>query len=328
MATIRNKFKLVSHIGNDHLMNQLESNMKIYLDWAMLNIGGFTNVERPQSGAYGGDFSVLRRVDDPYYTAGRVWESARKDWVWETGVDYTDATGGGPYNPYPITTGSVLVNGSTSGGNFVAMNPLGRIIFDNPVGLTDTVSMTGYSYRDVQVYRAQDADWWRQIQFQSFSPDRSDFNQVGSGAWSILGHHRIQLPAIVVEAVARGRTSPYELGNESLIREQDILFHILSEVRSSRNNLADFIISQADSSIWLFDTNEIAASSAFPLTASGEIAAGALMYPDLVDIPQSGGYRWKKCRFTNATVTELEGLHPNLYEGSVRITTEVIMGTI
>ena len=59
------KFKYANHIGKDELSNLLETNIKMYLDWAFLSIGGWTNiVSGGFSGAYGGDFSRLYHVKD------------------------------------------------------------------------------------------------------------------------------------------------------------------------------------------------------------------------------------------------------------------------
>ena len=80
--------KHVSQVGETLLTSQIESNMKSYLDWGLLGIGSFSNVSIPTSGAFGGTFDKLRLVDDPSYSQGQIWEAARKDWVWETGVYY------------------------------------------------------------------------------------------------------------------------------------------------------------------------------------------------------------------------------------------------
>lgn len=324
MVTARTNFKFVNHIGDFQVMNQLEVNLKALTEWSILRMGGFSNITSPTSGAYGGDFAALRLVDDPMYTAGQVWESARRDWVWESGVNYSDPTGG-IHNPN--TVGTPVVNGSATSETYVVNYPLGRIIFDTAIATTATVS-TQHAFRDVQVLIADEAPWWRQLQFQSFRPDDSHFGQTTSGNWSILGSNAVQMPVVIIEAVPRARSEPYELGNVSLIRQQDVLFHVFSEVRSIRNNLVDYIANQSDSTFWLFNANEIAASSAFPLDFNGDLAAGAKTYPTLAAIADSGGFRWKRCRFTNATVSELEALHPNLYEGTVRLTMEVILGTI
>ena len=75
------KFQKVAEVGNSLLNSELESNLKWYIDWGMLGIGGWTDVTIPTSGAWGGTFDRLRPVQDPAYTDGQVWESSRKDWV-------------------------------------------------------------------------------------------------------------------------------------------------------------------------------------------------------------------------------------------------------
>ena len=91
-----------------------------------------------------------------------------------------------------------------------------------------------------------------------------------------------------------------------------------------RNNMLDVLRLQKDKTIYLFDSNEIAASSAWPLTTDGDIA-NANVYPNLV---AETGYRWKKCTFADAVLSEVEVMHPNLYEGTVRMTLEIVMGSI
>ena len=83
---INTTFQHVSQVGYTLLNSELESNLKSYLDWGFLGIGGWFNVEIPTSGAFGGTFDQLRLVDDPSYSRGQIWEAARKDWVWEDPV--------------------------------------------------------------------------------------------------------------------------------------------------------------------------------------------------------------------------------------------------
>ena len=70
-------FTRVTNIGNTLLNSELESNLKSFLDWSFLGIGGGSNITIPTSGAYGGTFDNLRLVDDPSYPAGQVWEPPR-----------------------------------------------------------------------------------------------------------------------------------------------------------------------------------------------------------------------------------------------------------
>ena len=64
--------KGITEIGNYTYSEQLEKNLVEYLNWGLLNIGSFWNVEIGQSGHYGGDLSRLRPVQDPRYANGKI----------------------------------------------------------------------------------------------------------------------------------------------------------------------------------------------------------------------------------------------------------------
>ena len=96
-CNISTTFQSVDQIGKTLLNSEIEANLKGFMDWAFLGIGGWFDVTIPTSGAYGGTFDKLRAVSDPSYTEGQIWEAARKDWVWETGTPYAD------YDPINIS---------------------------------------------------------------------------------------------------------------------------------------------------------------------------------------------------------------------------------
>ena len=39
------RFIKVDHVGENLLINQMESTLKTYLDWGLLSVGGWTNIE-------------------------------------------------------------------------------------------------------------------------------------------------------------------------------------------------------------------------------------------------------------------------------------------
>jgi hypothetical protein len=312
------KFNKVSQIGNTLLSSEIENNMKWFLDWAFLGIGGWSNVTMPTSGAYGGTFDTLRLVSDPAYSNGQVWEGARKDWVWETGSSYEG------YNPIQIS--GVYVNGVLKGTGDATYGhhynyPLGRVIFDDPVSTTDTVKVE-HSYRNVQVYVADEAPWWDELQYNSLRVDNAYYSSTGSGAWGILANHRVQMPAIVLETVPRRRFKPYQLGDTSQIVQQDLVFHVVGENRWWRNQLVDILSYQIDSQVWLFKTDTLIESGAYPLDYRGMKVASPLNYDDVVKTPE---YRHLLARVTNMSITEMESYDSRLHEGTVRATLEVVL---
>jgi len=307
--------KHVTHIGQTLLMSQIESNLKTYIDWGLLEVGSFFNIERPTSGAYGGNYATLKPVDDPSYNDGQVWRSARKDWVWETGISYSSQ---------PIDISGVYIGGNFYGTGDATYGhhynyPLGTVVFDNSVPVTSTVEME-YSYRQVQTYVADQAPWWDELQYDSFRVDDPTFDQAGSGNWQILANNRVQMPAIIIEAVPRRTFKPYQQGSVSHFVYQDVLFHVLAEDRWWRNQLVDIISFEKDRTIWLYDNNLIANVTGYPLDYRGMRVSDALMYPDLVE-----SYRYKMARFYNSVVTEMESPTPRLHRGTIRATLEVVM---
>ena len=317
-CNISTTFTHVSQVGNTLLNSQLESNLKSFLDWGMLGIGGWFNVNIPTSGAWGGTFDQLRLVDDPSYGKGQVWESARKDWVWENEVPYTGGS--------PISITGVSVDGTFYGtGDATYAHhynyPLGRVVFDNPIASTSTVKLE-YSYRNVQVYIADQAPWWDELQYNSMRVDDSSFSQVGSGNWAILSNNRVQMPAVVIEAVPRRTYQPYELGSSNNFITQDVLFHVVSESRWWRNQLVDIISLQKDKTLMLYDSNKLADSGAYPLDFRGMVVAPENNYSGFVS---TDGYQFTSARITDMGVTEMESYNSMLHEGTVRASFEVIL---
>lgn len=306
-------FKGVNNISQDLLLNIVEANFKMYLDWAFLHIGAWFDVNINENTLYGvNPHSRLLLVEDPSYANGCVWQGIRKDWVWENTVDYNSTS--------PISIDSVTVNGSSvsKNNNFIVNYPLGRIIFNNPVSLSADVDLE-YSYRFVQVHRSSESPWFNILQFSSFNTSNKDIQQTDNGEWGIGANHRIQLPCIIIEPVSRSRSRPYEIGNGLLWLEQDIAFYILAENKNDRNKLLDILRLQQDITLQLFDTNSIAHSEAYPLDYNGDIKNNPLMYPDLIT-----NYPWRKCLIKDVSLFEIDSIHPNLHQGMARATLEII----
>ena len=322
------KFKGISDIGESLLSEQLEANIVEYLKWGFLGIGGFTNIYRATSGIYGGRFDVLRAVKDPNYTDGRVWEAPRKDWVWESGVDYTHQ---------PIAISGVYVNNtfydSTTTGVYkhYINYPDGQVIFDNPIAGSSTVQVE-YSYRNYFITHSS-VPWFRQLFTATHRPDNSQFTQTGSGMYEILAQNRVQLPAIIVEIVPDRDSRPLQIisspSGGGQIVSQDVLFHIISEgTPHARNKAVDVITYQKDATLALFDKNEIIDDNAFPLDYRGALNTGALTYPEWVKFPENGGqYFWSKMYISKMRTIPTPS-NPPLYRATVKGTFEIDLHNI
>jgi len=331
------------YVGDAGLSEQLKTNLIEFFDWALLEKGNFFSVNIPSTGQYGGARHNLRLVDDPNYNSGQVWESYRGNWVWQSGLAFTnqaDVIQKALEDPtYPERKRLPGVSGVFIGSTFAPTSGVGtyahhvdytrgRVIFDSAIDTTSTVS-ADYSFKWINVISANDSPWFKELQYRSLRRDNSDFDLAGSGDWSQLGQTRIQLPAIAVEVVPRRKMDPYQLGGGQYVTT-DVLFHIMTEDGHTRDSLVDAITFQKEKSIYMFDVNRMARKNAYPLDYRGTAVSGALRYPDLVAPSADGGYRWDgiqsgKLRFLDTSSQEVSMLNPSLYTGVVRTSMEVIL---
>jgi hypothetical protein len=304
-------FQHVDSIGQKNSVAALEDNIKSFLDWSFLNIGGFINVDIPTSGIYGSNFHTLKPVVDPSQKS-KIWQSTRSNWVYETGVSYEGSS--------PTAISGINLNGvflpspSGSGSYTYSINyPLGQIAFNNNVSQNSSVTLE-YSYRYVQVYKANESIWWKEIQSDTYNPAAFTTN----GDSSITANHRIQLPAIVIETISRNILIPRELGNTKNIIIQDVLLHVFTENINQRNSLTETLLLQKDKSLPLYDVNKVVKDGVYPLNFDGSINSSGLNYPLL-----SSNYRKNWCTIKNSTTSELNTLSNSLYNGIVRWSIEI-----
>jgi len=308
--------KGVGHISDPLVSDQLEANVIAFVQWGFLGVGGFFTNRRGDDSCYGAtDNSRLRPVTDPNYTDGQVWEGFRKDWVWESGVEYSTQ---------PIRVSGVWVDGAfVPQGSSVAVDyPNGRVVFAEPRSQTGVVQAE-HSYRLFQVYSC-DSPAWAQMQPGSFRNDDEHFLQVGSGTWDVLAQNRVQLPAVFVEAVPNARRYGRQVGGGEWVN-QDVLFHVFTEERFHMKWLHDALVAQKDKTIRGFDKGRLLTDDAFPVDAWGAPRASGLMYPDLVKSSGEGGYYWDDITFKDTRGVE-QPPFGDFWYCSVRALMEVATG--
>ena len=268
----------IQYIGQAGASEQLEANILSYFNWNFLNTYAFANVNIASSGNYGGSASQLRMAANPSYTDGQVWESYRKQWVWQSGTECTSQ---------PIQISGVYVNNiflpATGVGpyKFSIDYPNGRVIFDTAIATTSTVKAE-YSYNYIQTYNA-DSPWWREVQRNSLRVDDSSFLNKASGTWQRTPEQRVQLPAVVFQATPNMSKIPFQLGDHSHIHEQEVRCYIITETNRDLKWIVDSITGQYDSIIPAFNINTLFLSGVYPINMdNGSLNSSTMDYPDLV----------------------------------------------
>ena len=300
------------------LNNDIQDGIIEYFDWALLEKGNYFNVTLGELSPSGEDYSILRLSENEAFQRGRIWESFRKNWVWQSGISYNPQPIVGVNNTKPGISG-VYVNGafypSTTTGPYAHYVDYynGRIVFNSPIP-TGSIVQAEYSYKWINMIYPDSVPWLRYIQTKTFEPDESIAN--------IPPEARIQLPAIAVEIVPSRKFKGYQLGGGQWVYT-DVLFHCLAEDEHTRNKLVDIVSLQNDKRIHLFDSNAINAAKEFPIDYRGVPVSGALRYPDLV-LKYDGGL----LAFTSSITSEMVTFGSDIYGGVVRITTEGIKTNI
>ena len=333
------KFSGVTSVGERLMLSQIENNIKSFLEWGFLHIGGFINVEKPNFNIYGNPLAKLKPTEDPNYTTGQIWQTMRKDWVWEQDVEYAKCLPTVEIDPnepcpseYIQTATPILISGIYVNNVFYPLNTTGqysykidyinsRVIFNSAINTNSNVEME-YSYRWVQVYNYDNAKWWQQLQYKT-DDNLAHFNQINKGDFSILSNNRVQLPAIIIESIARGLSKPFQLGDKSLIMKQEIMLHIVAETMSDRNALIDIIRLQQDKFIHMYDTNMVIRNNAQPFNIDGTLNNNRVQYDQLLN---NSSYRWLTGRLTDIFASGVESFSPFLSEANVKLTVEIISG--
>lgn len=306
--------KGIDSIYDNMLNNEIQDNIIEFLDWALLQKGNYQNVTIGELAPNGQDYSRLKISSNSNYPSGTAWEGFRKNWVWQSGINYNPQPLVSTNNAIPGISG-VYVNdtfypSSTSGTYSHKVDYFnGRIIFNNPIP-TGSKVQAEYSYKYINIIYANNLPWIREIQYRTMYPNND--------AFVLPAENRVQLPAIAVEVVPRRTMRGYQLGGGQFV-DTDILFHCLAEDEFTRNKLVDIISLQNEKTIRMFNSDEIAKSGDFPLDYMGIPVSGALRYPDLLDKYYRG-----KLRFKNSIVQGMDLINSNFYAGIVRMTTESI----
>lgn len=341
------KFSGVKSVGEHLLMSQVENNIKSFIDWGFLNIGGFINVQRGVNNIYGNPLAKLKPTEDPNFTTGQVWQPMRKDWIWEDGVEFTKCVPPPLSSPYPSeepvydpcpsayiqSSEPTLITGIYINNVFYPLNTTGqyaykvdyvhsRIIFDTAVPTSLSVDME-YSYRWVQVYNYDNAKWWQQLQYKT-DANAIHFDQINKGDFSILSTNRVQLPAIIIESISRGLSKPFQLGDKSLIMKQELMLHIVAETMADRNMVIDIIRLQQDKVIRMYDTNSVVKNGVQPYLINGTLNPNRLKYSDLISDELYPIYGWRYAKLIDIFASDVESFSPFFSESNLKLTVELI----
>jgi hypothetical protein len=310
-------FNTVKHIGEKSVIASLEDNIKSFLDWGFLNIGGFVNASIPP--VTSNPATILKPVSYPPKPPNTVWETTRKDWVYETGISYS--------NSQPINISGIYVNSNFAPLTIVSNDiiglsnplysinyPLGQVIFSSSQSSNSSIRLN-YSYRYVQVYKSNESVWWKEIQKLAYNTHKA-----ADGDKKLFADHKVQMPAIIIETIPRMSQTPYQLGSVKNIITQDVLLHIFAESPTERANLVDVLILQKDKDSFLYDINKLVKNNKQPLNFDGSKNQSGFNYGQILSNAQ---YLKNAFYIENAVLSEYNQISSSLYNAVIRWTLKI-----
>lgn len=294
-------FKGTSNISERSPSEYINANLISYIDYGLLEIQAYNNVQRPQSGIYPGDFSLLTHVRDMRFSSGQVWESQYKNFVYETGLGAIPISG--------VYVNNVFI---PKNSGYYIDHKNGRVIFDTPISTSSSVSMN-YSWKFADVNDGYNIPWLSRI-------DKYN-NQIEKNLPS--GEYRdrtVQLPTIAVETPPIVEQKRYELGSFSRRTFVESKVHILAKTPAIAKRLSDIIIDQNENCFRLFDADKIVRSGVYPLNPNGSVNPSGLSYPELIS-----QYELTTGKIEDTDLDTFQKLDDNLFYSVVNVTTSFVL---
>lgn len=267
----------------------VKSNLELWLNDLFLKDGFFTNVSTGETDIYGRDISEMIHTEDPSYLTGRVWQSAFKEWVHESGITPTNN----------LVTPPLLASGVTVDGTFYPKDPTapgfnpafshaldyrnGRVIFDLPISLASTVQGE-FAYKEITVDLAA-----------TFENETKEFfvettykdNPYQTGVITFPEENSRTLPMVLIDVTAMGYDG-YELGNASNLLRLQGSFIIWARDDYMRDQIEDLLGSQEHVVLKGIDFN----TGPYPLDYRNDKNPAFTSYDDLAQI--WGPYFWRR----------------------------------
>lgn len=217
----------------------LKSNLEYWLNDKLLREGLYRNVTLGETGPDGIDISRLVPIsDDEDFNNGQVWQSAFKNWVYESGIP-SSVSGVAP----PTVASGVTVNGTfypeaTTSGSFAHFIdfPNGRVVFLSPI-LTSSNVQADFAHKEVTVDFAERFDNER---LDLLTETQIKDNPQQSGVTAYPQKQQRTLPAIWIDFLSRDNDG-YELGSKSLVSDFQGVFHVWGRDSFIRDVIEDIV---------------------------------------------------------------------------------------
>lgn len=262
--------------------NELEYNLKLWLDYSFLSIGAWQNVNTGEENC-GADYSVVYPVESAADTGLYLYGVNRKGLVWESVTVDSGST-------QPVT---IYEDGVDVTTGLDIHYDLGT--FSSSQEYTGQM-VASYSYRTINTYVSSTANWWTQI-----ITNQIDINE--DVIWGVFKKHGITLPSIVISCTDYGKSRAIQLGTNAKYIERAVDLFVITKSKLEKNKLVSILMAQKYNTFGMFNTD----TAEFPIGCGG-VKINNNTYQDLVT-----NFGWKCVTINDVSAASIdspcEGLH-------------------
>jgi hypothetical protein len=265
----------------------VKSNIQYWMNDLLLSHGLYTNVATGETDYNGVDISSCNPVvNHPTYADGQVFQSAFKNWTYESGVTVFETGIAAPTVASGVTVdGTFYATATTTGAYAHQIDfPNGTVIFDSPLGGAPTVQAT-FSYKMVTVEMANNLGNENvELLIQTTLKD----NPPQTGVVTYPEQNRQNtLPAVFIDFLSRD-SLPYELGTKDPVKVFMGFFHVWTHGDMMQDILEDILADAQRDVLFGIDFN----SAPHPLLSMGEPNPAWTTYADMAR--QASPHYWRK----------------------------------
>jgi hypothetical protein len=277
----------------------VKQNVKLYLDNLFLENGLYTNISVGQTDFYGNDISLLAPGDvvypEPDFISSlpnKVFQSAFKNWVYESGISLVDSGATPPVIASGVTVDGTFYSTATTSGTYAHSIdfPNGRIIFDSPLAGSPIVQ-SSFSYKEIFV---GNANLFKNEQRPALIETSYKDNPAITGVAVYPSVESYTLPGVFIDVLSR-ENSPYELGTRAAIKDYFGVFHIWARDDFILDDIEEVICDKHREVLVGINFN----SAPDPLLINGVPNPDFTTYDDLATV--WGPHFWRRIYLENLT---------------------------
>jgi len=217
----------------------VKSNLQYWMNDLFLRAGLYSNVVVSEIDYYRNNISLLLTQSDPSFNGtNRVFQSAFKNWIYESGIPSSTGGVAPPSIASGVTVDGVFYPEATTSGTYEHFIdfPNGRIVFSTSL-IGSPVVEAAFSYATATIDFANVFNnETRPLLIETAWKD----NPMATGIDAYPSVDARTLPAVFIDVLSR-TSKGYELGDKSLMADLFGVFHVWSHDDMDRDIIEDIL---------------------------------------------------------------------------------------